>query len=654
MKKYFLLWIVLFGLHNSYSQNKLINKAEKEYDQQAYASLSSGNLYDVLIEKEYNSSAVYAKLGDSYYFNGDYKNALKAYSQVEKLKDNYSFTNDQLFRYSQSLKSDGRYDEASKIIKQLNSKLAKGPINESTDYLSDIKKQSNRYSIKLVTANSKMPDYGTAYYKEKQVIFTSARDTNVVKKYKDAWTGKPYYKLYEATITDDGDLVNPKKLPGKVNSVYHQSTPVITNDGKQMYFTRSNFLGNKLGSDDTKTNRLRIYRATLVNDTWDKIEDLSINNDSYSNAHPALRPDGKSLIFASDRPGSLGQTDLYEVEIKTDGSFGEPKNMGASINTIGRETFPFITKSGEFYFASDGQSGLGGLDVFAAIKNSDNNYTIVNVGEPVNSGSDDFGFVIDSQTKKGFFSSNRGNDDQIYSVRELEPIKEIVNEIAVAGKIYDNKTGAALPNVKIKVYDKNNKLVDEFFTDEAGEYIVKVPQGDYTFVYEKQGYLFENDHITVKKGDKNILIDKRLTVDPNAIQLVDENGNAVVNGHDLTKDLNLKPIYFDLNGTRIKKKSQEELNKIVKFLKNYPTSTVDIRSHTDSQGDNNYNLKLSERRAKCTMDYFLKKGIKANRVTGKGYGETEILNKCVDGVKCSDKEHQLNRRSEFITSFNNK
>ncbi|MCV9928550.1 OmpA family protein [Flavobacterium sp. LS1R49] len=654
MKKYFLLLIVLLGLQNSYSQTKLINKAEKQYDQLAYASVNSGDLYDKLIEKEYSSSAVYAKLGDSYYFNGDYKNALKAYDQISKLKDNYVFTNEQLFRYAQSLKSNGRYDEAAKVIKQLNTKSGKEAINPSTDYLKDIKKQSSRYSIKLVTANSKMPDYGTAFYKENQVIFTSARDTNVVKRYKDAWTGKPYFKLYEATITPDGDLINPKKLTGKINSVFHQSTPVITNDGNQMYFTRSNFLGNKLGEDDTKTNRLKIYRATLVNGIWDKIEDLSINSNAYSNAHPALTPDGKSMIFASDRSGSLGQTDLYEVEIKADGTFGEPKNMGASINTIGRETFPFITKSGQLYFSSDGQSGLGGLDVFAAIKNKDNSYAVVNLGEPINSGNDDFGFAINSDNQKGFFSSNRTNDDQIYSLKELEPLKEVKLEATVFGKIYDDKTGDPLPKVKIIVYDADNKKVDEFYTDNAGEYLLKVPGGDYTLMYEKQGYELTKDSISVTGGEDSIMMDKHLKIDSKATHLTSEDNQLVTDGSDLTKNLGLKPIYFDLNGTRIKKASLKELNKVVQLLKDYPAMTIDIRSHTDSQGNNNYNMKLSDRRAQSTIKYLIDKGVKAERVTGKGYGETQILNKCLDGVKCSDKEHQLNRRSEFIISFNNK
>lgn len=656
MKKYFLLWIVLFGLFSAYSQTKLINKAEKEYDQQAYAYVNSSDLYDKLVQKEFGSSGIYAKLGDSYYFNGDYKNALKSYKQIGKLKDNYVFTNDQLFRYAQCLKSNGEFDEASKIIKELNSKSGQAAINSGTEYLKEVDRQSNRFTIKPVSINSSMPDYGVAFYKENQVIFTSARDTNVVERLKDRWNKKPFFKLYQATISADGDLVDAKKLDGKVNSVFHQSTPAFTKDGNQMYFTRSNFLGNKYGVDDTKTNRLRIYRATLVKDKWTNIEDLPFNNDSFSNAHPALRPDGKSLIFASDRPGSVGQTDLYEVTINDDGTFGEVKNMGPSINTIGRETFPSMSTTGQFYFASDGHSGLGGLDVFEAIKSADNTkYKVVNVGKPINSSGDDFGYIVNPETHKGFFASNRTNDDQIYSFVELEPLK-VRYDLIVFGKVYDKKHNELLPKTKISLFDANQKKLDDYYTDNAGEYLIKVPVGNYHLTYDKVGYLqgLEEVKIIDKEEDQMIEINKYLDTDPNASELTTEDNKLITDGSDLTKKLDLKPIYFDFDDTRIKAGSEKELNKIVQVLKDYPSITVDIRSHTDSRGDNEYNLKLSERRAKATVDYLINKGARPNRITGKGYGESQLINKCADGVKCSDKEHQLNRRSEFIISFNNK
>ena len=655
MKKYLLLLLVLIGLHTAYSQTRLITKAEKQYNELAYAYVNSGDLYDKLVEKEFGSSGIYAKLADSYFFNGDYKNALKAYNQISKLKDNYQFTNDQLFRYAQCLKSNAQFDEAAKVIKELNSKKGSQVVYADVDYVKDLNSQAYRFTIKPVSVNSKMPDYGTSFYKENQVIFASARDTNVVEKMKDRWNKKPFFKLYEATITVDGDLIDAKKLTGKVNSVFHQSTPAITKDGNQMYFTRSNFLGNKYTTDDKKVNRLRIYRATLENDKWTNIEDLSINDNAFSNAHPALTPDGKTLIFASDRPGSLGQTDLYEVELKGDGTFGEVKNMGPTINTIGRETFPFVAKTGELYFASDGHPGLGGLDVFQAVKNNDNTYNVFNVGKPINSSEDDFGYVINAETHKGFFTSNRTSDDQIYGLTELEPLK-VKYDLVVFGKVYDAKQNELLPKVKITVSDANQKKIDEFYTDNAGEYLLKIPVGDYALIYDKVGY-YQQVHqlsIPVKNKNQTIEIDKYMVADPNAKELLGEGGKVITDNSDLTKMLDLQPIYFDLNGTKIKKASETELNKIVQILKDYPLITLDVRSHTDSRGDNNYNLKLSDRRAKSTIKYLVSKGIRAERITGEGYGETQLINKCKDGVKCSEKEHQLNRRSEFIIQFNNK
>lgn len=655
MKKYFLLCIVLFGLHNAYSQTRLVNKAEKEYNEQAYAYVNSNDLYDKLVQKEFGSSGIYAKLGDSYFFNGDYKNALKAYNQISKLKDNYSFTNEQLFRYAQCLKSNGQFDEAAAVSKQLNQKTGKEVVYAGTDYLQSIDKQANHYTIKPVSVNSNMPDYGVAFYKENKVIFTSARDTNVVERKKDRWNKKPFFKLYEATITADGDLTDAKKLTGKVNSVFHQSTPVITKDGKQMYFTRSNFLNNKYTTDDSNTNRLRIFRATLENDKWTNIEDLSINNDAFSNAHPALTADGKNLIFASDRPGSLGQTDLYQVEIKSDGSFGEVKNMGPSINTIGRETFPFVSDSGQLYFASDGHPGLGGLDVFAAVDNGNNTYGIVNLGAPINSGSDDFGFIINTENKKGYFASNRtNNDDQIYSLTELVPLKQY--EIIVFGKVYDKKHNEVLPKTKVTVYDSKNNKIDEFYTGNAGEYLLKVPVGNYHLSYDKSGYYQQTHQLNIVKQDKDqsIEINKYLELDPNIKELATDGGKPISEDINLTEVLNLQPIYFDFDGATIRPVSELELDKVLQVLRDYPNVSIDINSHTDSRGAATYNLKLSQKRANATVQYLLSKGVRANRIKGKGYGESKLLNNCKDGVQCTEEEHQLNRRSEFIVHLNNK
>lgn len=655
MKKYFLILVFLLGLHNSYSQDKLIKKAEKQYDDMAYASVNSKDLFDKLVAKDFSSSAIYTKLGNSYYFNADYKNALKAYTYVTRIKDKdgYSFSKEELFRYAQCLKTDGQFAEASKVLKELNSKEGRDAIDAETEYLKNIENQSNRFTIKPVSVNSKMPDFGTAFYKEKQVLFASARDTNTVERLKDGWSKKPFYKLYEATITEDGDLVDEKKLSGKVNSVFHQSTPVVTSDGKQMYFTRSNFFENKFGVDDTKANRLRIFRATLVNDKWTKIEDLSINNDAFSNAHPALSSDDKTLYFASDRPGSLGDTDLYEVQIYTDGSFGEVKNLGSSINTVGRESFPFVSNTGKFYFASDGHAGLGGLDVFEAIKNADKTYNVVNVGKPINSPEDDFSFAIDSETHKGFFTSKRTGDDDIYSFIELEPLK-VKEELTVYGKIVDKTYNEPLPNVKITIYDANNKVVDQFYTDNAGEYLLKVPVGDYTVTYEKMGYLPQTDKLSVTKNDINKMreANKAMEIDPNANSLITDGDKEIIDGSDLTKQLNLQPIYFDFDGAKIKPISEKELNRVIQVLKDYPTISIDVRSHTDSRGSSEYNQALSDRRAQATVNYLLEKGVRSNRVSGQGYGESQLKNKCSDGVKCSEKQHQLNRRSEFIIHFN--
>ena len=200
----------------------------------------------------------------------------------------------------------------------------------------------------------------------------------------------------------------PYKFDKNINSKFHESTPAFTNDGKTMYFTRNNYLDGKKGKDGNEITLIKIYKASLENNKWTNISELPFDSNNYSTAHPALSPDGKTLYFASDMPGTLGQSDLYKVIINDDGSFGIPENLGNTINTEGRETFPFVNDENEIYFASDGHPGLGGLDIFVSKINADGTFSEVqNVGADVNSPKDDFAYLIDTKSRRGFFTSNR-------------------------------------------------------------------------------------------------------------------------------------------------------------------------------------------------------------------------------------------------------
>ena len=625
-----------------YSQNLNVVKADKEYANYAY--FDAIKTYEHLFEKGYKSADMLQKLGNAYYFNADLKNAAKWYSELFALTEDSA--PEYYYRYAQSLKSIKEYSAADTMmakfnqrnINDLRSKLAAG----QKDYLAIIKKNSGRYTIKNAGINSKYSDYGSSSF-ENKIIFTSARDTGNFVNKKHTWTGESFTNLYEANKASDGTLTAVEHFSKKLNSKFHESTPVFTKDGKNVYFTRNNFLNGKKGKDSNKTTLLKIYKATLENGKWANIKELPFNSDNYSVAHPALSTDEKYLYFASNMSGTIGESDIFKVSINEDGSFGEPQNLGTPINTEARETFPFITPENELYFASDGHPGLGGLDVFVSKAEQDGRYkTVLNVGEPVNSSKDDFSFLIASDSRIGYVSSNRdggqGNDD-IYTFIETKKI-EYGCEQFLTGIVVDKETGIQIAGAKVTLSDSNYKVLNEILADKEGKFDfgqIECSSKYYIKTENPQYTTLENPIVIAAESGKTfvkVALEKTL--------------KKLVVGDDLAKVLEIKMINFDLNKSDIRPDAALELSKIFDVMEQNPTIEIDIRSHTDSRQSHSYNQKLSDRRAKSTMEWLIKNGINKSRLTAKGYGETQLINKCSDGVKCTENEHQANRRSEFI------
>ncbi|MEA9411295.1 OmpA family protein, partial [Flavobacterium sp. PL02] len=495
--------------------------------------------------------------------------------------------------------------------------------------------------------NSTQTDYGSAYYDNK-LVFASARDTGGIAKKTFKWTNKSFTNLYTAEIKADGTLGTPERFQKNINSKFNESTPVFTKDGKTMYFTRNNYLEGKRGKDNQKITLLKLYKAEQIDGKWTNVSELPFNSDQYSTAHPALSNDEKKLYFASDMPGTLGQSDLYSVTINSDKSFGKPENLGKTINTEGRETFSFIANDNQLYFASDGRPGLGGLDVYVTKindnnsdkNNNDNTFTTVqNVGAPINSKQDDFAFIIDSETQKGYFTSNReggnGNDD----IYKLTQTRKLNCEQTLKGIVIDKETNAILENAKVTLLDEQFKTIGEITTVANGTYSFKIDcNKTYHVRVAKEDYETIETPVIIKEQsgetELNIKLEKRI--------------KPITVGTDLAKTLNIPIIYFDLDKSIIRKDAAFELEKILAVMQQYPKMKIDIRSHTDSRQTAKYNLALSDRRAKSTQQWLIKNGIKSNRLTAKGYGESQLVNHCSDGVPCTEAEHQLNRRSEFI------
>ncbi|AYN03835.1 OmpA family protein [Flavobacterium sp. 140616W15] len=642
--------------HTAYTQvrNKKLQKANEAYDQFAFAEASK--LYKRIANKGNASATVYAKLADSYYYNSNYSEALIWYAKLMETKGNIA--PEYYFRYAQTLKTAEQYAEAATILKKYYLKTGKKDISDNwlpENFLSKIKEQSGRYVLKDITINSPSSEFGVTFWDKDKLLYATAKNSSSVLTQKNNWDNHSYFKIYMATITPDGGLANPKLLKGDVNTKYHHSTPVITKDGKTMYFTGSNYIGGELGrSRRLGINYLKIYKAHYVDNQWKDIEELPypVNSDGFSSGHPALSPDDKELYFVSDRNNEMGNSDLYVGSITEADGVSDIRPLGNEINTLGRETYPFVDASGILYFSSDGHPGSGGLDVFAAVKNEAGIYEVVNLGDGVNSPYDDFTYGINSETKKGYFSSNRQGNDNLYGFTENRPVDFSFNiKPTISGTIKDSITKAPIANVTIEVYDADFNKTATYYTDNEGEYsILLEPFQNHTLVYKKVGLIEETVSIPMLQQLEKRVISPDLY---NEMEVIVANKRVILKeGDDLTKKLELNPIYFDYEGSKIRESSKAELDKIVALLLARPNISLQVNSHTDSRGRDEFNLRLSKQRAAATVEYIVKAGIAKERVTGEGFGETMLINHCTNGVKCSEKEHELNRRSEFIIILN--
>ncbi|KAF2509933.1 OmpA family protein [Flavobacterium zhairuonense] len=646
---------------NANAQMTNISSADKKYDDYAYADAIKA--YESLIEKGTKDEKIMQRLANSYYFLSELQSALQWYDELFRMNEEQE--PEYLYRYSQCLKATGNYQKANEVLEKFNLKAGSEKraflIRNEKNYLDDIKFNSGRYEIADAGINSPYSDYGSVIY-DKKIVFTSARDTGGITKTSFKWTNKSFSKLYISDLMPDGSVSNPKQLRKNQKSKFNESTPIFTKDGRTMYFTRNNFTDGKRGQNDKQVTLLKLYKADFIDGQWVNEKELPFNSDQYSTAHPTLSIDEKTLYFASDMPGTLGQSDLFKVAINADGSFGQPQNLGSIINTEGRETFPFVSAENELYFASDGRPGLGGLDIFVTKINADNTIEddVQNVGEPVNSKKDDFGFTLDGKNRNGYFSSNRDGGHGLDDIYRFTEIKRLVCEQDLMGTITDSESNEVLANVTLALFDENLNPLATIATDEKGNYIFpKIKCGKkYSIRASKSDYGMKDVSALLKKENGKTTMDFTMQkiFKPLAAKTIEIKKTAVKPvkigpikiGTDLAKLLHIPMNFFDLGKATIKKTSEPDLQKVVDVLNQYPNVKLDIRSHTDSRSSSESNQILSDKRAQSTKDWLISKGIDESRLTAKGYGETKLVNKCADGVKCTEKEHQQNRRSEFI------
>ena len=633
----FAIALIVGASSQSFGQKNRIEKADKEFDKYSY--IDAREIYLKVVEDGYESPQVFQKLGDTYYFNGEYKDAAKWY---KKAIDEYSWEIEAIYYYraAQSLKSLGEMEESEKLLLEYK-KMGNGGLVVTTSVddqnnLADSGFEMKDFIFEKVSVNSDNSDFGPSFYLDRLVFAKASIESDGTKVHE--WNQQPFLDLYTADMDEEGRLSNVTSLEGDINTKYHESSTSFSKDGRTVYFTRNNYIDGKKGRDKEKTIRLKLYKAIKSGDNfWTNVIELPFNSDDFSVAHPSLSPDEKRLYFASDRPGTMGMSDIWYVEILENDTFSIPVNLGPKINTEARETFPFISDANNLYFSSDGRSGKGGLDVFATNLDEEGKpVKAVALGAPVNSIQDDFGFIWNEEKGIGYISSNRDGDkgsvsDDIYRIQS-----QCI--ITIAGVVSNRDTGEVIPYATVTLLDENNNIVETVTSGKDGSYSFSEKGAcDSTYLVrgKSEGCEFHEELIQTPSSTELVKVPLAL-------------GCETCPPNDLGCRLELQPIYFDFDRYNIRPDAAVELAKILAAMRQYPELIIHIESHTDSRGVDSYNEALSEKRAQSTLGWLVEKGIAKSRLSAKGYGEYQLQNQCSNGVKCTEEEHQLNRRSMFI------
>jgi outer membrane protein OmpA-like peptidoglycan-associated protein/tetratricopeptide (TPR) repeat protein len=620
MKKTYILLILVLASSLISAQNKDTQVADKLFKK--FEFISAAESYLKLVASNKADGYVYRQLGDCYYNIYNTKEAAKWYAKaIAKKQDSELY-----YRYSQMLKAIGNFAESNKQMQkfaemQPNDSRAK-TFNENPNYVPVLLDQRKSFDVKPIDINSDKSDFG-AFLMDNTIYFTSARNSNS-KIY--SWTKEPFLDIYKANLNEDGTISNILLLK-EINSKYHDGSVSISQDGSTMYFTSDSFRENSFEKDKAsklKLGRNNIFSAKFVNGKWDEITSLPFNSKDYSTGNPSISKDGKTLYFSSNRPGSIGGVDIWKVAISESGSYGTPENLGKNVNTEGNESFPFITSDNVLYFSSDGKQGLGAMDVYKIdlTKNSE----AKNLGKPVNSEKDDFAFTINENKNIGFVASNRNGNDDIF---KLIPVCNYeVNAI-----VTNANSGAIIAEANVSILDDKNNIISTIKSNNKGEVSYTVEcEKTYTIQAIKDG--FESNSFAViasnKKGG-SIKIDAVLMP---ISEIITE------------KEVKLKPIFFEYNNSNITQQGAFELDKLVQIMKNNEKLIIFVKSHTDNRGTDEFNLLLSDKRVKATIQYVISNGIDPNRISGKGFGETEPKVDCKEN--CTEEEHEQNRRSEFL------
>lgn len=635
MKNFLVLILVSFSILNVNAQTAL-DSADLFFNTKQYAR--AVEMYNKAASQNPTKSSL-INLGKSYTELRMFDKALYAYSMALDI-DSFNVAEKKLFL--NMLKSNGKYKEARAYI------LANSNFNQfdlrTIDSIEQWTKSAFRYELKNLPINSNKNDFSLEPLGTDKFIFSSDRNSGEKTNATFEFNNEAYLDLY---TVDKADLYKEgaKMTKFKKNSNYHDATTYYDAKNNKLYFTR-NFYDEKkqkrTKEEGVSLSRLKIVILDLDSNSKIKNEvDFIHNNPAYNVSHPYIDATGRRLYFVSDMPGGFGGTDIYYSDIDLVGNWGKPVNAGRNINTSSNEMFPFVTSNNDLYFSSEGHTGFGGLDIFQSkiIKKSENAFP-VNLGNVINSPYDDFAlYAFNDNLDSGFICSNRPNGRGLDDIYQFNKIKVVEEKKPIECKNFtvlakDIENGQIIANCKVTLNNITTGEKVEGMTDSYGKATFCVSNSNtYSLLAENGDYLTNSfDDLLPAVGSYTALLNKKV----------------------LNKAIEIKNIYYEFNKAYIHPDAVPNLNKLATLLNKNPEIKVELSSHTDSRGDDNYNMNLSQQRAESVVKYLINQGIDPMRMIAKGYGESQLVNNCTNGVPCPETMHVNNRRTEFkIVDINN-
>lgn len=606
-------------------------KAEQSYAIGEYyaASINYKKSYSRCAPKEKDKRAVRAfMLGECYRHIGFTQKAMAAYLSAirNKVPDSLAY----LHLAQQQLKA-GQYKQAEQNFQQY---LTFDPGNElahsgllSCELGPQWKAKPNQYKVKKETFfNSRRSDYSPMLVgDDADVLVLSSTRNDAEGDDISGITGLKFGDLFSSRKNERGKWQPVEVIEGEVNTVYDEGASCLSPDGKTMYFTRCS-------SDPDYPRYAEIWKSQRSDASWGKPTKCDISRDTLSSfAHPAVSPDGEWLYFVSDFPGGEGGLDIWRTRILSNG-FGGMENLGRPINTSGDEMFPVFRPNGDLYFSSDGHPGMGGLDIFIAHEDSLRGTIVENQQFPLNSSADDFGMTFEGVHNRGFFSSSRNDAkgwEHIYSFECPEILQ------TVTGWVYE-KDGYELPEALVYMVGNDGTNLKLSVKGDGSFTQVLKPGVDYVLLGTCKGYLNVKNEIRVEQSEESEDYTLQFPLPPINVPVLIDN------------------IFYEFDRADLTPESTEALDKLVVMMNENPTITIELSAHCDYRGNDEYNQRLSQRRAESVVRYLIQHDVAADRLTAVGYGESRpkvISKKLAETLLAGDPKVEVQENDTLTEAF---